>query len=72
MMAEGRPEFSIGCRFWTNDPKFDSNCTLMRELVCEKKRCSMRQTEDEFRMSKARADELNRKRMLRNEGVKTE
>jgi len=44
----------------------------MRELVCEKKRCSMRQTESEFRMSRARADELNRKRMLKNGEVKPE
>ena len=71
-MAEGRPELSIGCRFWTNDPKFHSNCIIMRELVCEKKRCSMRQTKDEFRMSRARADELNRKRMLKNGEVKPE
>jgi hypothetical protein len=44
----------------------------MRELVCEKKRCSMRQTEDELRMSRARADELKRKRALPSEEAKPE
>ena len=71
-MINERPTLSIGCRFFTNDPKFDSNCTIMQELVCENRRCSMRLTEEEFRMSRARADELKRKRALPNEEAKPE